>query len=149
MCVQLKIGIICFLICCQYLQLTMASSAETNQKKVSIPCSYRRIKHFLTGSSSIDKTHLEVVSRLLIWHLFCIVCFFGRITNACRLDDNVASIDYKLGYKQMHYPENGSYKWLDDGPSQLNDDISGVNPSCWKGKGLKVYSTSMHILIIL
>jgi hypothetical protein len=35
-------------------------------KKVSIPCSYRRIKHFLTGSSSIDKTHLEAVSRLLI-----------------------------------------------------------------------------------
>jgi DNA mismatch repair protein MLH3 len=30
----------------------------------------------------------------------------------------------------MHYPENGSYKWLDDGPSQLNDDISSVNPTC-------------------
>ncbi|KAL5647699.1 hypothetical protein ACJX0J_042054, partial [Zea mays] len=52
----------------------------------------------------------------------------------CRLDDNVASIDYKLGYKQMHYPENGNYKWLDDGPSQLNDDISSVNPTCWKRK---------------
>jgi DNA mismatch repair protein MLH3 len=32
----------------------------------------------------------------------------------------------------MHYPENDSYKWLDDGPSQLNDDISSVNPTCWK-----------------
>ena len=32
----------------------------------------------------------------------------------------------------MHYPENGSYKWLDDGPSHLNDDISSVNPTCWK-----------------
>ncbi|KAL5677887.1 hypothetical protein ACJX0J_014018, partial [Zea mays] len=60
------------------------------------------------------------------------VCFSGRITNSCRPDDNVASIDYKLGYKQMHYPENGSYKWLDDGPSHLNDDISSVNPTCWK-----------------
>lgn len=47
-------------------------------------------------------------------------CFSGRITNSFRLNDNVASI------------ESGSYKWLDDGPSQLDDDISSVNPTCWK-----------------
>lgn len=60
------------------------------------------------------------------------VCFSGRITNPCCLNDNVASIDYKLGYKQMHSPESDSYKWLDDGPSLLDDDISSVNPTCWK-----------------
>jgi len=47
-------------------------------------------------------------------------CFSGRITNSFRLNDNVASI------------ESGSYKWLDDGPSQFDDDISSVNPTCWK-----------------
>lgn len=60
------------------------------------------------------------------------VCFSGRITNSCHPNDNVASIDYKFRYKQIHSPESGSYKWLDDGPSQLDDDISSVNPTCWK-----------------
>ncbi|KAG0544770.1 hypothetical protein BDA96_02G305200 [Sorghum bicolor] len=60
------------------------------------------------------------------------VCFSGRITNSFCLNDNVASIDYKLGYKQMHSPGNGSCMWLDDGSSQLDDDISSVNPTCWK-----------------
>jgi hypothetical protein len=36
-------------------------TSKMNPKKVSIPCSYRRIK-----PSSIDKSHLEFVSRLLI-----------------------------------------------------------------------------------
>ena len=44
-------------------------------KRISISCSYRRIKYFLTASSSIDKKHLEVVSRLLIWHLFSIISY--------------------------------------------------------------------------
>uniref|UniRef100_A0A0A9D1F7 MutL C-terminal dimerisation domain-containing protein n=1 Tax=Arundo donax TaxID=35708 RepID=A0A0A9D1F7_ARUDO len=47
-------------------------------------------------------------------------------------NDSVTSIDYKLGYKQIHSPESGIYRWLEDGPSQLDDNLSSVNPTAWK-----------------
>jgi DNA mismatch repair protein MLH3 len=58
--------------------------------------------------------------------------FSGRITNSPWPNDNVVSIDYKLGYKVMHSPERLNYQWLEDGSSQLDDDVSSVNPSGWK-----------------
>ncbi|XP_034578389.1 DNA mismatch repair protein MLH3 isoform X3 [Setaria viridis] len=60
------------------------------------------------------------------------VSFSGRITNSPWPNDNVVSIDYKLGYKVMHSPERLNYRWLEDGPSQLDDDVSSVNPTGWK-----------------
>ncbi|CAN6175249.1 unnamed protein product [Urochloa humidicola] len=60
------------------------------------------------------------------------ISFSGKITNSPWLSDNVASIDYKLGYKGMHSPKRFNYRWLEDGPSQLNDDLSSVNPTVWK-----------------
>ncbi|WVZ62846.1 hypothetical protein U9M48_012542 [Paspalum notatum var. saurae] len=60
------------------------------------------------------------------------VSFSGRITNSSRSNDNVPSIDYKLGYKKMHSSESANHRWLEDGPSQLFDGLSSVNPSCWK-----------------
>ncbi|WVZ65790.1 hypothetical protein U9M48_015097 [Paspalum notatum var. saurae] len=53
------------------------------------------------------------------------VSFSGRITNSSQSNDNVACIDYKLGYKQMHSSESGNHRWLEDDPSS-------VNPTCWK-----------------
>ncbi|KAJ1288358.1 hypothetical protein BS78_02G083600 [Paspalum vaginatum] len=60
------------------------------------------------------------------------VSFSGRITNSSLSNDNVPSIDYKLGYKQRHYSESANHRWLEDGPSQLYDGLSSVNPTCWK-----------------
>jgi len=60
------------------------------------------------------------------------VSFSGRITNSPWLTDNVASIDYKLRYKVMQSPERINYRWLEDGPSQLDADLSSVNPTGWK-----------------
>ncbi|OEL36020.1 DNA mismatch repair protein MLH3, partial [Dichanthelium oligosanthes] len=60
------------------------------------------------------------------------VSFSGRVTNSPWPNDNVATIDYKLGYKVMHSPERVNYRWLEDGPSQLDDDLSSVNPTGWK-----------------
>ncbi|PVH64799.1 hypothetical protein PAHAL_2G358900 [Panicum hallii] len=57
------------------------------------------------------------------------VSFSGRITNSPWLTDNVASIDNKLRYKVMQSPERINYRWLEDGPSQLDDDLSSVNPT--------------------
>ncbi|CAN6211363.1 unnamed protein product [Urochloa humidicola] len=57
------------------------------------------------------------------------ISFSGRITNSPWLSDNIASIDYKLGYKGMHSPKRFNYRWFEDGPSQLNDDLSSVNPT--------------------
>ncbi|XP_039792441.1 DNA mismatch repair protein MLH3-like isoform X4 [Panicum virgatum] len=57
------------------------------------------------------------------------VSFSGQVTNSPWLTDNVASIDYKLGYKVMQSPERINYRWLEDGPSQLDADLSSVNPT--------------------
>ncbi|KAF8700657.1 hypothetical protein HU200_034004 [Digitaria exilis] len=52
--------------------------------------------------------------------------FSGRIT------DNVAGVDYKSGYKITHSSGGVNYQWLEDGPSQLDDDLSNANLTGWK-----------------
>jgi DNA mismatch repair protein MLH3 len=62
--------------------------------------------------------------------------FFGGITDAFQLNNNVASIDYKLGHRQMHSPKSGSYQWLEDGTSHLEDDVSSATWKMQRAEGI-------------
>ncbi|XP_062198745.1 DNA mismatch repair protein MLH3 isoform X2 [Phragmites australis] len=75
-----------------------------------------------------DLRHISFDTEPSIRH----VSFSERITNTSQHNDNVATIDFKTGYKQMHSPESGISRWLEDGTSQLDDDLSSVNPTAWK-----------------
>ncbi|GJM99480.1 hypothetical protein PR202_ga16579 [Eleusine coracana subsp. coracana] len=98
--------------------------------------------HSAQHKNAVRDTNFDMGSTEAVKDLFCFsfdaepslrhASSSRRIVNASKLNNNVTSIDYKFGCKQIHSPESGKYSWLEDGSPHLEDGIPDVNSTSWQ-----------------